>query len=226
MKLIRVITKIGGKTTTIVLASLLLSLSNVNGTLVFAKKTTSSDLEYGAEKFDFSFSFVNSGEESIQIEKVSAMCGCTTTTLKKSRIESGDSGVISGTFMVGDRKGHQVKAIKVFTNDQEEPQITLTLELTIPQIAKLTPRLLVWHSGDITEEKTISLELNGDYETELKSVTLSNDKFRMEKTSNRRIHVFTFKPVNSGERKQSAVVFKISDPLGTEIIHVAHLLVR
>ncbi len=79
------------------------------------------------------FAFTNTGEDPVTIASVTTSCGCTTASLEKQTYAPGETGRIEATFTFGDRVGKQVKRITVKTDDPQQPQQVLLLEVDIPR---------------------------------------------------------------------------------------------
>ena len=102
------------------------------------------------------FGFVNPGKSEVTIESVKSSCGCTVPTLAKTAYAPGERGEVTARFNIGDRRGAQAATIRVSVKGEREP-VMLTLNVTIPEVAKLTPPLLVWGPGEKPEAKTIEV---------------------------------------------------------------------
>lgn len=73
------------------------------------------------------FKFVNTGDETLRIEKVRSTCGCTAALLSSKLIPPGGKGEIKAVFKTGSFKGKVTKRIKVHTNDPDDPLVTLAI---------------------------------------------------------------------------------------------------
>jgi len=76
------------------------------------------------------FTFVNSGDEPLIIEKVAPSCGCTTTTLEKTVYGPGESGTINAAFKPN-ATGTLRKAVTVLSNDPNAPTQKLSLAANV-----------------------------------------------------------------------------------------------
>ncbi len=77
------------------------------------------------------FSFTNTGDEPLIIEKVAPSCGCTTTTLDTTTYAPGASGTIEAAFKPN-ATGALKKSVTVLSNDPVNPttKLTLTADVT------------------------------------------------------------------------------------------------
>lgn len=73
------------------------------------------------------FKFTNQGTGTLVIAQPTASCGCTVPHMTKREYAPGESGVIEVTYNPHGRRGTQNQRITVNTNDQENPQIVLTI---------------------------------------------------------------------------------------------------
>lgn len=102
---------------------------------VFAQKQ-GAKISAAEPKYDFgeliegqrvSHEFVvkNDGDETLEIRKINASCGCTAAHPEKDRLAPGESTKIKVNFDSSNRQGKQVKYVYVMTNDKSNPQIRL-----------------------------------------------------------------------------------------------------
>lgn len=66
---------------------------------------------------EYSFGFINSGDQPIQILKVNASCGCTTSGWTKEIVMPGDSGFVKAKYNPRNRPGKFNKSLKLTTNE-------------------------------------------------------------------------------------------------------------
>ena len=116
-------------------------------------------LDAGVEEVVAVFPFTNTGEKTITITAVKTDCGCTTATLAKTTYAPGEAGEIRTVFAIGNRIGLEVKAIHVTTSDAPEQPVELKLEVTIPALLTLSPRMVWWASNGVDVPQTVSLSL-------------------------------------------------------------------
>ncbi len=120
------------------------------------------EAELGQEKVEAVYSFTNKSGQAVVISKVQASCGCTVPTLEKDRYESGESGEIKATFNIGQRVGHQIKHIQVYTDEADRRgPYDLTLTVDIPQaISFKTSRTMIWRGDDAAKTIECVVELH------------------------------------------------------------------
>jgi hypothetical protein len=88
-------------------------------------------------KLTCSFDFTSSGEKDLVIEKIHASCGCTTAALQDSVIKPGQASKISVTYQVG-ASGKSKKQVKVYTNDPQNPEVSLWVSAEVEDSSKDT----------------------------------------------------------------------------------------
>lgn len=152
----------------------------VHGSLVFKQPHQSFHPNLIDESVDTVFHFVNNGESPITIQDIKTSCGCTTAALGKKTYLPGESGDIQTTFTIGNRQGLQRKHIRVQTNDTENSEIFLTMEVIIPVILEITPRFVSWSKGDTTETKKVTLTSAEATPVNITSIISKNSNFEIK----------------------------------------------
>lgn len=74
------------------------------------------------------FTFTNTGDQTLEIQDVKSTCGCTTAGAWSRRTEPGKSGSIPVEFHTGHFNGPVVKEVTVTCNDSGHKSIVLRLE--------------------------------------------------------------------------------------------------
>lgn len=134
-------------------------MSIAQAQLSWAERTITLKPEAGVEEIVAVFRFTNTGENAVTITEVKTDCGCTTATLAKTIYAPGESGEIRTVFNVGNRIGREVKAVHVTTSDVPNQPVELKLEVTIPPLLTLSPRMVWWARNGEDIPQTISLSL-------------------------------------------------------------------
>ena len=90
-----------------------------------------SSFDFGAikqgETVSHTFVLTNSGGDLLKITNVQASCGCTAAVPEKSELAPGESTNLPVKFNSKGRMGNQVKTVKIFTNDPQAPEMTITI---------------------------------------------------------------------------------------------------
>lgn len=123
------------------------------------------------------FSFTNEGSTRVSILGVDASCGCTTASLDKTEYDPGETGVITARFEYGKRVGVQRKAVTVRTDDAQNPDIRLELVVTISEIVKIRPSIVVWRPGHLGD-RSITLESADDRPLKILQLRSDNPEIR------------------------------------------------
>ncbi|MBN2456436.1 MAG: DUF1573 domain-containing protein [Sedimentisphaerales bacterium] len=88
------------------------------------------------------FKFKNAGSDVLKITKISKTCGCTPFTLEKKEYAPGESGKITGKYYSGRWPGITNKHLFVYTNDQSNPKVELTIKANIVLKVAAEPKKL------------------------------------------------------------------------------------
>jgi len=77
------------------------------------------------------FKFTNVGDGLLKIKKIQKTCGCTPFTLKKKKYEPGESGTLKVKYYASSRPGPATRYLYVYTNDEKNPKVKLTIKAKI-----------------------------------------------------------------------------------------------
>lgn len=146
----------------------------------FETTTLKDALGPGKTVYKFSFPFENKGSQPVEILDIQTSCGCTAAKLEKRVYQPGESGVIRGEYNAGDRQGKQLNTIKVRTDNAEQPEILLQLEIDVPQLLAVKPGLLLWRVGELAEAKRLTLVPNKEHGVKVLSVECDSGDFAVE----------------------------------------------
>lgn len=130
---------------------------------------------------DAAFGFINAGKDPVTIEKLESSCDCTTASLPKTTIDPGERSEIVTRFNIGDRRGLQTKTVTVRVKGEAQP-IVLSLVVTIPELIRILPPMVIWEKGEAAKTKTISLKAFEGKPVKIASVISSepNVKVKLE----------------------------------------------
>jgi hypothetical protein len=90
------------------------------------------------------YRFANKGDKPVKILSTETSCGCTTPKLEKDTYAPGERGRLKVVFDFEGRDGWQQKTITVKTDDPQTPVKVLKLDVNIPRIALVGPKVLQW----------------------------------------------------------------------------------
>lgn len=143
--------------------------------LTWPERTIIAQPAAGAEEVIAVFPFTNTGDQPVTITEVKTDCGCTTASLAKTIYAPGETGEIRTVFAIGNRIGHEVKAIHVTISDAPGKPVELKLDVTIPPLLTLSPRMIWWVRNGEDVPQTISLSLAPGSEARIVSVTADGE---------------------------------------------------
>ncbi|MCP4456616.1 MAG: DUF1573 domain-containing protein [Cytophagales bacterium] len=118
---------------------------------------------------EYSFLFVNSGDQNVKISDVNVSCGCTSSLWSKEELMPGDSGIVTALFNTSNRPGDFVKSLHVIS-DASNSKIALLIEgYVIPapksvqnelptKMGALRMKYRFFNLGKITTEKRVTRE--------------------------------------------------------------------
>ncbi|MEI7767992.1 MAG: DUF1573 domain-containing protein [Phycisphaerae bacterium] len=110
-----------------------------------------------AESIPLTYTLTNPGTVPLRLLRVETDCVCAGKVTFPAVIAPGDSGVITATFIPGEREGRQVVPLKVFTDDPKQPLRQEQVSITLPTLANIIPRLLFWQIADGLTAKTMDV---------------------------------------------------------------------
>ncbi|MFY0627513.1 MAG: DUF1573 domain-containing protein [Reichenbachiella sp.] len=79
------------------------------------------DINQG-DKVEYTFEFVNDGDQPVIISNVMTTCGCTASSWPREPIAPGESSKIDVTFNSAGKIGHQNKVITIMSNASNNPE--------------------------------------------------------------------------------------------------------
>jgi hypothetical protein len=88
------------------------------------------DVSPGATK-TYEFKFTNTGDSLLKIKRVSKTCSCTPFALAKKEYAPGESGALKVKYTSAKAPGPAQRSLYVYSNDETEPKISLTLKAKI-----------------------------------------------------------------------------------------------
>jgi len=77
------------------------------------------------------FNFKNTGGGVLKIQKVVPTCSCTAASVSKNDYAPGESGFVRVEYTTDKRLGEDLQGLNVYSNDEENPTIELTVKATI-----------------------------------------------------------------------------------------------
>ena len=160
---------------------------------------------------DAVFDFVNEGEYPITIQEIRPSCGCTTAALDQETYAAGESGTIQTTFTIGSRQGLQRKHIQVKTDDPENSEIVLKMEIAIPMVLEITPHFVSWAKGSDRETKTLTLIASEDSGNVKVTRAFSQDSdfdLVLETIEPGKRYELSVTPISTGDAKRNLITIE------------------
>jgi len=77
------------------------------------------------------FDFKNVGDAELIIERVVSSCGCTVSQVSLTHLKPGEVGQITAKINLSGKKGFIKKRISVFSNDNKNPRVILSIAVNI-----------------------------------------------------------------------------------------------
>lgn len=176
---------------------------------------------------DVAFAFKNTGSKPVAIREVQVNCDCMTATADKQIYQPGEAGMISARFSVGDRVGVYQRSITVVTDDDTPPQ-RLNVQIDVPELAAVTPRVLNWSTDAAAEEKAVEVAVTDSIQINFSEIFVSADSFRarVETIEPGRRYRMWVKPLSTAEAASAAIRLKGKAGTGEDIVVSAYANVR
>lgn len=150
------------------------------GALVWSSTKIKGTADAGQQSFAAVFTFKNTGDKPVRLNSIKTSCGCTTATAGKTVYAPGETGELKAKIDLRGHIGHLEKMITVTTDDAPHSPVTLTLDVTVPSIVDVLPRLLLWSRNGKAEPKEVTITAGGTIEVQLSNVVCGNPQFIIE----------------------------------------------
>jgi hypothetical protein len=132
------------------------------GQLTFETASKEIDVPFEATSTFVDFSFRNTGNKPIVIDRAQSDCPCISTAIKGGLvIAPGGEGTIRATMDTKALTGVVDKMIGVWLKgDSHQPSQILRMKAKIPDLVQIDPKVVVWEIGDPLEPKKITVTMN------------------------------------------------------------------
>ncbi|MCB0345441.1 MAG: DUF1573 domain-containing protein [Bdellovibrionales bacterium] len=134
-------------------------------------------------RVQYSFVVRNEGSAPLEINRVQPECGCTAAVPEENPVAPGESTRITATFDTTGFNGYKVKAIRIYTNDPEQPTALLTFQGTVDAEVSIDPPRLYFgtvHKGG-SASKEFVINLNQRANVKIKDVLSRSESVKLEK---------------------------------------------
>jgi len=196
------------------------------GELRFEHRSVELKTAPGEEMVTAVYPFSNVGEEAVTIVRTRSSCGCTVPVLDKKTYAPGESGEIKAEFTLGSRKGLQRKKIRVETDETPASRYELKLQVDIPVLMEVVPRVLKWDEENREEPRALEVRLHDKAtfdQVKIEGLPENVVATQEETQSGRRISINLGDGDHPGLRKLKLVA---SSEDGKELSETIYLMIR
>jgi hypothetical protein len=117
--------------------------------------------------------FANTGKEPVQIQRVQASCGCTTTKIEKMRVEPGDTATVHYSVRTQGFRGLVRKTITIYFTEPAEKELQFAIQGTLYSELDVTPSFIDFQG--------VALDANSSF---TQNVTVQNQSGKPVRISN------------------------------------------
>jgi len=169
------------------------------------------------------FPFRNSGAHPVTITAIDPSCDCTNAAVDKLVYQPGESGRLTAVIAVGERYGRYVRSILVTASDAPNP-VRLEAIIDSPELAVLTPRTLLWKTGQTAGEQSVDIAIAPELRLDIDEVLAINDRFtlRLETIVPGHHYRLFVKPAATAEPANTAVRLICHDEAGHKTVLSAY----
>lgn len=173
------------------------------------------------------FEFTNPSDRPVTITSIDTSCDCTEATPSATTFPPGALGTIKAHFSLTGAAGTLQRMIVVNT-DEGTPATLLTVELTIPEIARLTPRAVEWRPGAAPSEAAVEIEVVDGIELTIGRVAPTSEAFtyRLETVKPGRHFRLHLAPKDATKPANAAFRLFAKTTTGEELVFSAYANVR
>lgn len=187
----------------------------------------------GVTSVDFAFGFKNTGKFPVEFDLPSTSCGCTLAKWDKTIYAAGESGFLKGVYNTSGKRGLNVVTITIkgaeIDGDMRRPVLeSLKLNITIPEVVKISPGITLWRKDSDVITKTVRFEVNEVLHMPLKLIKISRDTFTGEwrEVEAGRAYEFVATPTSTKEAGKAVVTVEGINKDGKPLRFYAHLIIR
>ncbi len=205
----------------------------------FALASSTSALEWKTESLhtrttpfqsaiDVVFEFRNAAAHAVTIRNVRTNCDCLDATTDQKIYSPGANGRLSARFTVGDRLGLYERTIMVETDEAAGQNVTLKLNIEVPEIVALSQRVLDWKIGSPSRDKTVLIKPRPGLEIDFHSAQATNEDFlvHLKTIKQDEIYLLTIKPKSTKRAANAAIRISGRDNAGHDVLVSAYANVK
>lgn len=155
-----------------------------------------------AQQLKGKFTFRNTGEGLLTVDKPKPSCGCTVAGVKPDKLEQGQSGELEFTLTIPASRGALVKQIYVTSNDPTNARVALTVKADHQPLYESQPQYLnVNMRFDTATNVTVLIKRTDNQELKVTKMEANAKKV-----------VPTLKPKDPAKPQEQAVTLTIEPP--------------
>ncbi len=159
-------------------------------------------------RVQYSFVVRNEGDAPLEISRVQPECGCTAAVPEENPVAPGESTRITATFDTTGFNGYKVKAVRIYTNDPQQPTALLTFQGTVAAEVSVDPPRLYF--GTIRKgsgaTKEFSIHINDRASVKVKDVLSRSEGVKLKKLDDGRMQASLSTDVSPGVFRSRIVV--------------------
>ena len=210
------------------LALLLVCAAAARAELQWEKTLRDFERAPDAGEVEARYAFRNAGAVPVTIKSLRSSCGCTTAHLEKKTYAPGESGEVALKFIIGDRRGVQVKGVTVTTDDPAQPPKVLVLRVNIFDPVRLAPELVWWRVGEAAAAKTVEVSVDPARPVRVKSVASSNPRIAAKLETRKAGEEFavSIKPADTAAKETAEIRVLTDFPADAPRSYVIHARIK
>lgn len=150
--------------------------------LSFEQAEQSRTADRAATEVAADFKFKVTGDKPVKITDIATYCSCLKAKTKGDKLEfkPGEEGIVETAFLLGTFEGEVAKQVVVTTDDPAQPEITLTVKVTIPVVYKVEPESVAWDVGEEPKAKKMKFTIVDDKAITVTGLVSSRDNMVAE----------------------------------------------
>jgi hypothetical protein len=166
----------------------------------------------GQETASAVYVFRNVTDHLVRVMNINSGCTCTNAKTDKEAYAPGERGELKVDFALEERIGRQERVITVVTDDPVSPLASVTLNVEIPELAVIRPRLLFWSIGAKPETKIAEITLTNPENSRLGPPEIENSRFttKLQPTNRAGVYRLEVTPTSTAESFHAAIHFSAS----------------
>lgn len=159
------------------------------------------------------FNFTNKSDKPVTIAKSDPGCSCLKIQISGGKLKyaPGESGVVRGTFEMGNFAGTVDKVVALWIDDDpaDHPSVKLTVRVHIPVLVGVEPKTVKWDLGAKPDPQTIQVRMAEGKLIRVTGVKSSSEAFTCE-----------LKTVEEGKNYEVVVTPRVINTPGMGVIRI------